>query len=260
MIDCIAICGDSFGLGVGISQDTDQMLKKSFGALIADNYQLPMKNYSRSGCCNFVIGLQVQKIIEQYNQGLHSPFVIITTTHHSRFVIPIDNDHDAQYSLSDVDYITNNIYNSESELRNKIPFDLKNNPGLISNTISNWIEWKKTGSHFLQKQFSLLDQKIPMVDNYFRYLYSDYIKREYDIALILKMHRELDSVKIPHLILTGEETLRRLVNRKNFLFNNWGQYVIKYPDNYKSGHCTDKGHEEVAEQILKKIISENIQF
>jgi hypothetical protein len=74
------------------------------------------------------------------------------------------------------------------------------------------------------------------------------------------MHRELDSVKIPHLILTGEETLRRLVNRKNFLFNNWGQYVIKYPDNYKSGHCTDKGHEEVAEQILKKIISENIQF
>lgn len=262
MVKCISVCGDSFGLGAGIDSNPTIMYDKSFGTLVADYFNLPVKIYARSGCCNFVISLQVQKIIQQFTKKIiPKPFVLITTTHHSRFSFPIEDELGLiNYDLADVDYITHNVFESKSKLFEKLPFRPNDKSRLISDTLSNWLEFKKNKLQNLAKNFTMLQDKLSTVDDYFQYLYSDIIKQEYDIAMILKMHVELKSANLPHIIMSGDQNLKNYIDKENFLFNNWGHYIQKYPDSQRTGHCNQQGHREVADNLIVKINETRAMF
>jgi hypothetical protein len=254
MLDSLAVCGDSFGVGSGISNNPQEMINQSFGAVVSKNYNLPLKIFARSGCCNYVIYLQIKKIIEQYKIKKINPFVLVTTTHHSRFVISSEPEMGfVQYDLSDVDYKTYNFFDNEEDFLKFLPFTPKEQPRLVSETLSNFLHFTADKLTNLDKLFRRVKEKISFIENYYKYIYSDSVKHDYDNSLIVMMHLELKRHNIPHLILVSNQDLENYIDKKNFLLNNWGYYSRKYPDIYNSGHCTGQGHTELAQIIIEKI-------
>lgn len=136
MIDTVAVCGDSFGVGSGLPLET--CYENSFGGIVAKKLNLPLKVYARSGCCNYVIYLQVKKIIEQFHKLQHKPLVLITFTHHSRIVFPFDSTKlTTHVDLSNVEYKSYAPYSKYSTPTRPVEFELSATPNLTSETISN---------------------------------------------------------------------------------------------------------------------------
>jgi hypothetical protein len=253
MVDCIAVCGDSFGQGSGIPEP--ETFDKSFGGVVASHYGLPLKVYARSGCCNYVIYLQVKKIIEQARQSLHKPFVLVTLTNHSRFSIAVDDAPDFKaWDLADVDYTTYAPYAHDSLVKREKPFQSNRKPTLLSETASNftWAMMHRKAPN-LEHLFKQIHRKVNSVVSYFKDVYDDEIKHTHDIGLAMLMHHELLDAGIPHIIMSSEEERLRFIKRDNWLTINWGIYTQKYPDIYKSGHCDERGYKEVADSIIQKI-------
>jgi hypothetical protein len=253
MVSSIAVCGDSFGCGNGLPDNI--CYEKSFGGLVAEHYRLPLHVYARSGCCNFVIYLQTKKIIEQYKNKKEKPFVLITTTHHSRFVMPVNSTSEyREYNLSDVDYLRYPPYNyKDGTTARPLEFELSKKPKLISETISNFIWYSEKGAANLEYLFDGILDKIDAVKTYFSEIYDDNIKQEYDSALILKMHIELKESNIDHIIMDPNKHQSRFIAPKNYFHNDWGYYSRKFPDKNGSGHCDERGHQTVAYGLIKHI-------
>jgi hypothetical protein len=258
MVTSVSVCGDSFGCGSGLPLES--CYEQSFGGLVADNLKIPLKVYARSGCCNFVISLQVKKIIDQNIDTVDKPLVLITTTHHSRFTMPVGSGHSYQhYDLSDVDYMRYPPYSSKGNSKPRpLEFNISKKPKLISDTISNFVWYTEKGADNLGYLFTELRPKMDSARRYLAEIYDDTIKQTYDTALILKMHLDLKHAGIPHIIMSPDTHNLRVMDNINFFENNWGFYSKNYPDTMNSGHCNEVGHILVANKLIEKIQNENI--
>jgi hypothetical protein len=249
-IDCIAVCGDSFATGSGLPPEN--CYEDMFGGIISKTLNLPMKVYARSGCCNFSIFLQVKKIIEQFHLKEHTPLVIVSLTHHSRLLFPIDGTKlEINLNLSNLDYLNYHPYSEASQPRRPLEFKLDKDPQLISETISN-IGLCLSGHHMAPgDQFvNIMERKWEALRLYFEELYDDGIKREYDNALALMMHNMLVETNLPHVIMGFGKYIHRFIDQKNFADIHWGSICLNHPDRQGSGHCDETGHMIVANTLL----------
>lgn len=253
MVTRVAICGDSFACGIGMP--FDHCFEKSFGSLVASHFNVPYNIYARGGCCNYVIYLQVKKVIEDYKHK-EKPLVLITTTNHSRFIIPSDHAGSGynNYTLEDVEYNLHEPYSDRChEFARPLPFTPSKKPKLVSETVSNLIYFIKGKAPNLKYLFSDVSRKLAAVKTYYEELYDDEIKQTYDTGLILMMHMLLKEAGFPHLIMTANRHDDRFINAENYMHNDWGYYSRTYPDTMGSGHCTEQGHTLVAEKIIEKV-------
>lgn len=250
MVDCVAVCGDSFGCGSGLPED--RCYEDSFGGQVASKLNLPLRVFARSGCCNFTIYLQVKKILDLYHHKKINPLVIISLTHHSRMIFPIDGTKtSSNVDLSDVDYIGYQPYSLASNPRRNIEFEPKDRPNLMSETISN-MNLCLSG-HILgdSKIFSnIMDRKWRAIRSYFEELYDDSVKREYDVSIANMMHLMLAEYSIPHVIMGYGKYHFRHIKEGNYLNVHWGKISAEHPDVMNSGHCDENGHLIVADQLL----------
>lgn len=254
MTKCVAVCGDSFGVGSGL--DPIHQYEKNFGGVISSRLGLPLKIYARSGCCNFTIFLQVKKIIEQHQAGQISPLVIITLTNHSRLFFPMDSAAgDRSLDLSNVIYMDYTPYAEYSNPKRPIEFKIKDTPNFTSETISN-IGLCLSGSSLRNSNhFSkFTDKKFEAIKMYFQELYEDSAKLEYDNALVLMMHSMLKERGIQHVILGYCNHQHRFIDKKNFVEVHWGEICMKYPDKHGSMHCDETGHMLVADMINDRCV------
>jgi len=256
MVKEVAICGDSFACGLGI--ETKYCFEKSFGSLVAESLAASYKIYARGGCCNYIIFLQVQKVIEDYKHK-EKPLVLVSTTNHSRFTFPSDHVTNAynNYTLEDVEYHLHEPYcDRDGWDRREIPFKTNKTPKLISETISNFIHFASGSGPNLAYLFKNVNEKFSAIKTFYEELYDDSIKQTNDTGLILMMHMMLKEAGFPHLILSPNQDQNRFIDKQNFLLNDWGVYSRMYPDIYKSGHCDERGHVLVSDKIIKKIKNE----
>lgn len=261
MVNNIVTCGDSFACGTGI--DDEVSFERSFGGLVASHYGLPNKILARPGCCNYVIYLQIRKAISDALEKNTKPLVLVSVTHHSRFTFPSDYSTGVfrNYTLEDVDYNCVSPYSNNSKHKRDLPFIPTRNPRLISDTVGNFLHYIETCEGkssidqptAIEKYFSNIKTKIPAMKLFYEHLYDDSIKQIYDYSLLLMAHNLLDEHQIPHIILDSATHYCRFIKEENYLENHWGEYCVKYPDSYKSGHCDERGHVEVAEKIINKI-------
>lgn len=254
MVNEIVVCGDSFACGIGIP--FKYCFEKSFGGVLAEHYNVPHTVYARSGCCNYVIYLQVKKVIEDYRHK-KTPLVIISTTNHSRSVFPTDNTDNStyvDYKLEDVEYTLHEPYSGmEYQYRRSLPFVPNPKPKLASETVSNVLYYLGGSAPNLSYLFSNLKNKLSAIKVFYEELYDDSIKQNYDSGIILLMHKLLEENNIPHIILSSNDHHDRFIDPKNYMHNDWGHYVRKYPDNLGSGHCDERGHSEVAYNLIPRI-------
>lgn len=250
VIDCVAVCGDSFACGAGMPDET--CFESSFGGIISTRLALPLKVYARPGCCNYTIYLQVKKVIEQHQHKEHSPLVLVSLTNHSRLIFPINSTNlDTNPNLASVDYLSYTPYSKHSRRRREIPFAQNPIPNYTSETISN-MGLCLAGSHLKKEaNYSMIyERKWKAISMYFEELYDDGIKREYDESLVVMMHVLLKEHGIPHVILGhGRYTFRHIPN-PHFVDIHWGEISSKHPDKVNSGHCDENGHRIVAERLL----------
>lgn len=253
MVNEVVVCGDSFACGIGIPYEF--CFEKSFGGFLAQHYNVPHTVYARSGCCNYVIYLQVKKVIEDYKHK-KSPLVIISTTNHSRSVFPTNTSTSqyVDYKLEDVEYTLHEPYSGrEHQFKRPLPFVPNPNPKLVSETVSNILYYLGGKSPNLSYLFSKLKNKLSAIKIFYEELYDDSIKQNYDSGIILLMHKLLEENNIPHIIMSPNAHQDRFINSKNYFYNNWGEYSRRYPDKMGSGHCDERGHIEVYRKLLKHI-------
>lgn len=256
MIDCVAVCGDSFGCGEGL--DPRSCFEESFGGLIAKKLGLPLKVYARSGCCNFTIYLQVKKIIDQFNHKEHRPLVLVTLTNHSRLIFPIDSTRlSTNCDISNVDYLSYVPYSPTSEKVRPLMFEPAVPPNLLSETISNMNLCLAGNNLGYDQRFSkMIDRKWKAIKTYFEELYDDTIKREYDESLAILMHLLLREAGLPHVIMGFGRYNFRHIPDPNFVEIHWGEICQAHPDAVGSGHCDENGHLIVAERVLPSCYSQ----
>lgn len=253
MINNIIVCGDSFGVGAGLPAAT--CFADSFGGQVAAKFNLPLHVYARSGCCNFVIYLQVKKVINHFTNIQNKPLILITLTNHRRLIIPIDNSSlTTKIDLANVEYKKYPPYAEFSNPVMPLEFDINDNPNLMSETITNLItclEDKRFRESPLYNHIPAHKWKI--ISEYINEIYNDDIKKEYDASLINLMHNCLLEAKFPHIFIGFKLHSNRFINDNNFINVNWGKISQIYPDDYGTGHCTKEGHTIVSDRIINHI-------
>lgn len=248
IINTVCVCGDSFTTGTGLNPE--DCFEKSFGGLLAEKLELPLKMFARNGACNFVIYLQVMEVIEQYHKKLHKPFVVIGTTSSSRTSFPISPDFIyGEIKLGDVDYKNYKPYSDISEYQRDVCFPTNLEPYILTETIMNVFN----DDHDIPARFSkdklnrfMIKSKREALKKYYEELYDERIKRIYDEALMLKMSAELKKHQIPHILLYEKPIL---LDEKHFMLHDWYELVKNYPDKLNTGHVDYRAHEIVFENL-----------
>lgn len=257
MLTHLAVCGDSFGTGEGLPDDV--RYEKSFGGAVADRFNLPLKVYARSGCCNFTIYLQVKKIVEQAAVNRqYKPFVLITTTFHERMIIPLDDGFRyTKPDLSNVEYLSYSPYWAPPDwIKRPLEFNIKE-ARLVSETVSNFQHFRTGGHRHLSKLFAKLsDEKFKAIEEYYLHLFDTGIKKEQDDALFVTMHVMLKKANIPHAFMGA--FLPAIIDKENCVKFNWGEFTQAYPDSQGSGHCNEEGNRLAGEKIIDHINTYNL--
>lgn len=254
MVDSIVVCGDSFATGVGLPPE--RCYEDFFGGLVASEFNLPLRVFARSGCCNLTIYLQVKKVIEQYQDSLVKPLVLVSITYHERYLIPIvENVNHSDLDLKYVQYREYEPYSENSNPQRKIEFELADTPKFVSQTLSNinlYLENKPSGA--TNKSFDVIPKsKYESLMNFVSDVDNEKIKYEYDNAIITKAHLLMVNNNIPHIIMSTHETLYSHLNQDNVAIVDWGSLCQKYPDNRGTGHCDEQGHKEVFDVLKPKV-------
>lgn len=250
----IAVCGDSFGVGSGMP--LDRCFEDSFGGIVASSLGIPLKVYARSGSCNFVIYLQVKKIVEQVRERNDRPLVLVSLTSHSRLIFPYDSRiSGGAADLSNVDYLGYAPYHRSSVPRRKLEFIPVDQPNLTSETISN-TNLALHGNTELLKNTRLMEisrRKWQAISIYFEEIYDNSVKMEMDVALATTMHVMLEKQGLPHVIMGLQSKDYSMIPYHHFMEVNWHEISKMHPDPLRTMHCDRLGHEMVANMILSKI-------
>lgn len=251
-ISHLAVCGDSFAVGAGMQ--LDRCFEDSFGGVVAERLQVPLKVYARSGACNFLIYLQVKKVAEQSRSSDGTPLVLINLTSYSRIFFPYDSrEIRTSIDLGDVDYHSYHPYHDRSKPKRPLEFTPSDKPNFTSETISN-VGLKLHGNmESLTKMSEVSKRKWQAISMYFEELYDDAVKMETDAALAAAMHLMLENEKIPHIFLGIDQKRYPLVPKDMFLEVNWHDIGAIHPDPAKTFHCNATGHGIVADSILQHL-------
>lgn len=248
----LAVCGDSFSVGHGL--DPEVQFEKSFGGLIAEQLDLEHAVYGRSGCCNFVIYLQVKKIVEQHLKNpKFRPFVIVSSTWWCRITFRAKKSwfgRNREPDLSDVDYLNYEPYRKEYPVRRSLPFKPNRRFRFVSETLLTFLKGQEIrGLEHLFKKSST--ENISPLTAFFEEVYDEQLKKETDKCMLGSAHLLLKKHNIPHVFLLQEEN--DLIEHKNNLQLHWNNITYHYPDVRGTGHCNEQGHNIAANTILQHI-------
>ena len=248
----IIVCGDSYGTGVGLPEET--CIENSFGGLVSKKLNSKLRVFARSGICNFGIYLQVKKVVEEYKDAVEKPTVLISLTNHSRILVTSRDLTNDEVDLSNMDYLNSKPYSKYSKVRRTPDFYL-NKPLIFSQTVMDvcaHLENRLSGAS--HESFSILPKyKLEALKIYLSDLYSDPIKEEYDSGLVAKMHLMLKKYNIPHIIMCSPLEKFYYIDELNLLHVDWKKISDENPDVVGSSHCNEMGHEIVANSILNKM-------
>jgi len=259
--DSVIICGDSFGVGSGLPEE--HCFEKSFGGLLAASLNVPAIFLARSGCSNYVIFLQIKHITEgKLQHQTLNPLILITTTHYSRTEWWTDSKlNDTAPTLENVEYDKYTPYHNFSVPQRKLPFATNNK--FKAETMSNLalkLEDKNYAKQDKVRIGDLADESYDKVQQIIKYASKIQcwpVKDDYDEGLITLGHRILLVNRYTHVIMKNEIKYNT-INQQNFLSTDWGMISKKNPDNNKTGHCNEKGHEIVFDNIKNHLELHNL--
>ena len=100
-------------------------------------------------------------------------------------------------------------------------------------------------------------EKVQLIMKYATKIQCWPVKEDYDEALITLGHYIMSEKKYTHIIMKHDNRYNS-IRQQNYLQNQWGMICQKYPDEMNSGHCDEKGHEIVFNNIKNHLEIHNL--
>jgi len=259
----IAICGDSFNIGIGCHD----LATEPYGQLLGKELDKDVINLAKGSSTNFSIYLQAKYALEHFKDNLD--LVIISHTSYDRVDwFPMEVDQSGEITLEDVNYHQYPPYGEhtyhvkDKEIR--LPHPMQDNPrykgNMFTDNLMGVIDyWENFGSKNVQSGYyhRFIDepkQRMKTLYDYGTTIHDSRINRIHTIGLMTMAHTLLKNAGINHLILTHEPAYyEKFICPINICELSWGQLSIDYPDDLPSWHTSAQGHRKAFDLIMSKL-------
>jgi hypothetical protein len=264
----IAICGDSFSVGIGCRD----LINEPYGQLLGKHLKRPVVNLAKGSSTHLSILLQAKYVADVWKDNIE--FCFVGNTGYDRVDwFPLKAEYNTQkdnpiLSNLDVNYHQYPPYGEYTYIT-QLPNPMGNEPGYKGNMLTenirgvieyweNYIGKNRDCGHYYQKFVDEPNERIKTLYDYGINLMDIRITRMQSAALMTMAHNILNKAGIKHLIFSHEiDFYECSIDRKNLLYVDWGQLSLQYPDNLPSMHCNEIGQKIVYQDIINKLQENN---
>jgi hypothetical protein len=257
----IAICGDSFNIGIGCRD----LENEPYGSLLAKELNRPLINLAKGSSTNLSIYLQAKHVVDDLLDK--TEYVIVSHTSYDRVDwFPIDVALPHELSNYDVNYHQYPPYGPNTYIT-QIDHPMKDDPKYkgtmftenFRGIIDYWETFKsknKETSYYARFDNEPIERSKVLYD-FARMIHENSIDRIKSIGLMTMAHQLLKRANVKHLILTHEvEYYNKFIDIQNLVNLSWGKLSNDYPDDLPSLHTSSEGH-VVAFNIIMAKFKEN---
>jgi hypothetical protein len=254
----IAICGDSFSIGIGCL-DLDN---EPFGAILGKHLNRPVINLAKGSSTNLSIFLQVKHVVEKMKNDVD--LVIVSNTSYDRIDwFPLEYQSDT-LNLEEVNYHQYPPY-GKLTYQTVIDHPMKDNPAykgkMFTENFHGVIDyWEKFGSKnknidYFARFNNEPPERMKLLYDFAKSVHDEKINRMHSIGCMTMAHQLLKNAGINHLILTHEVAeYNKFMDLENLMYLSWGELSILYPDTIPTKHTSPEGHRFAFLLILRKLI------
>ena len=259
----IAVCGDSFNIGIGCRNlDTEP-----YAQLLGQALNKPVINLAKGSSTNLSIYLQAKYVVDNLKDSVD--LAIVSPTSYDRVDwFPIDADVSGELSNTDVNYHqyppygpdTYHVDNCEVRLTHPMADDPNYRGKMFTENFHGVIDyWENFRSQDKVSGYyhRFIDEPKSRTKTLYDFAVSIHdtrINRIQSIGVMTMAHELLKRAGIKHLILTHElEYYAKFMDETNLCELSWGQLSIDYPDDLPSWHTSAAGHRAAFDIILNRL-------
>jgi len=258
----IIICGDSFSIGIGCKD----LLKDSYGPLLAKHYGRDLLNFAKGSSTNYSIFLQAKYAIENI-KDIDLLIISDTCPHRVNFF-----KHTEQLSRAkdmwahppltnlDVNYHEYPPY-GEGTYHQIIPHPYRGNPGYKGTlNTENWhgvveycenFERNKNSTYY--SRFKGDKERLFLLLQYYLEVFDIGIQTSYDEGILLLAYNIAVGKGIPTLVAAEKDTLASIIKKSDYVNLSWGELAREYPDDLKTFHTSEEGHKKAFSTVANHI-------
>lgn len=249
----IVICGDSFSIGIGCKD----LLKDPFGPLLARHYGRDLLNFAKGSSTNYSIFLQAKYAIENI-KNIDLLIISDTCPHRINFFKGKEQLRRAKDMWAhppptnlDINYHEYPPY-GEGTYHQIIPHPYKDNPEYkgILNT-ENWhgiVEYcenfERNENSTYYNKFEGDKERLFLLLQYYLEIFDIGIQTSYDEGVLLLAYSLAVGKGIPTLVAAEKHTLASVIKQSDYVNLSWGRLSLEYPDDLKTFHTSEKGHQK----------------
>jgi hypothetical protein len=254
----LVICGDSFNYGIGCSD----LYTQPYGIKIAENLDWDCIRLARGSASNYTIYLQG---IFAAKLSPKPKIIILGTTSYDRVEWISEGKEinyppkleDLNYHLYPPHYITPPLHDSPMSfyLKDKSDYD----PKILSEQIVAFQDYfaickKDNNNEYFKRLRSEPKQKLELIESYYIEIFNEWIKRDYDIGVIMLAYRAIKRANIQCIIVGPDYKYTKFIDQSQDFFPiDWSKLSNEYPDKVKSLHCSEEAHSIIAENLTNHI-------
>lgn len=259
MKETLVICGDSFNYGIGCTD----LHSQPYGIKTAHNLNYNCIRLARGSASNYAIHLQgifASKISPK------PKIIILGTTSYDRIEWVAENKklnqepklENINYHLYPPHYITPPLHDSPMPfyLRDNVDYD----PKILSEQIVVFQDYfntckKDNNNEYYKRLRTEPKDKLELIERFYIEIYNEWIKRDYDVGVIMLAYRAIKKTGI-HCIIAGPDYkyFDFVDENKDYFPIDWALLCKKYPDKIKSLHCSEEAHEIIAANLTNHIV------
>jgi len=258
----IIICGDSFSIGIGCKD----LLKDSYGPLLAKHYGRDLLNFAKGSSTNYSIFLQAKYAIENI-KDIDLLIISDTCPHRVNFFKGKEQLRRSQDMWThppltnlDVNYHEYPPY-GEGTYPQVIPHPYKDNPkykGTLNTEnwhgVVNYCEnFERTINRPYFNKFKGDKERLYLLLQYYLEIFDIGIQTTYDEGILFLAYNMAVAKGIPTLVAAEKETLAALIKDSDYVRLSWGELALEYPDDLKSAHTSEEGHKKAFSTVANHI-------
>lgn len=257
MADTLVICGDSFNYGIGCTN----LYTQPYGVLTANNLGLECIRLARGSASNYTIHLQGMYAARMTPKP---KLVILGTTSYDRVEwVAEGKELNSPPILENLNYHQYPPHYMAQPLHDApMPWHLSNDksydPKILSEHVVVFREYfkqlNKGHTEYYKRIQSEPKPKLEIIDQYYFEIYNEWIKRDYDVGVIMLAYRQIKKAGIPCIIVGPDYKYCDFVDdRKEFYPIDWATLSKEYPDKVNSLHTSEEAHKLIAQGLTHHI-------
>jgi len=255
--DTLVICGDSFNYGIGCTN----LYTQPYGILTAKNIGMECIRLARGSASNYTI--QLQGIYASKMKPVPKLVILGTTSYDRVEWVAEGKKLSEPPSLENLNYHQYPPHLLPQPLHDApMPWHLEKDsayePKILSEQVVVFQEYfkqlKTNNSSYYKRLQTEPKSKLEIIDRYYFEIYNEWIKRDYDVGVIMLAYRQLKKAGINCIIAGPDYKYLDFVDDvQDFFPIDWGSLSKEYPDTINSLHTSEVAHALIANKLTRHI-------